>query len=230
MRKIIFALNSEKTDLTSLMQGEEWERRDITELGSIDYDLIKENKVILLVCCADKRKIKDLFASFELRSSNLPTVFLMEEEEKDIVKLCYQNDFAQIFLKSRKQLLLKAHINYTFDNYELTIRNNGQRWLKHIDPKDFTKKEFQIIEYIAQAPLTELSREELQNFIWGRTENTTNKLDVHICNLRKKLNHQSVIIHTNERGKVSLGFAKSLPQDLAKKIAIDSHLDKKVRV
>lgn len=218
MKNIIFALNASGTELSSLLHGEDWLYYEIDDLSSIDTNLIKNNKSILLVCCANSQRVRDLFSSFELRSSNLPTVFMMEEEYEDLVRLCYQNDFSHIFMKTDKHLLLKSHLAYTFANYELSVRNNGQKWLKHIDPNNFTKKEFQIIEFIAQAPMTELSREELQGFIWGNSKNTTNKLDVHICNLRKKLNDQSVVIQTNERGKVSLGFAR------------ESHFDKKIRI
>lgn len=218
MRKIIFALNSKDFDLSSLTEGTNWEKYEIDELSGIDYNLIKSNKAILLVGCSQKQTVLDLFASFELSSCNLPTVFLMSQEDQELVQLCYQNDFTHLFMSTKRQLLLKAHINYAFENYELSVRNNGQKWLRHIDPNSFTKKEFQIIEFIAQAPLTELSREELQSFIWGKAKNTTNKLDVHICNLRKKLNDQHVVIQTNERGKVSLGFSEE--SDLHKKVGV----------
>lgn len=218
MRKIIFVLNGGGSNLNSLFQGADWEKIEIENLSAVDYDLIKDNQCALLVYGKDHKRVKDLFASFELTSSNLPTAFLLEQEEKEIVDLCYCYDFTNIFISSEKHLLLKAFFNYTFKNYGLSVRSNCQKWLKHIDPNHFTKKEFQIIERIAQAPLTELSREELQNFIWGKGKKTTNKLDVHICNLRKKLLNQNVIIQTNERGKVSLGFANSL------------HFNKKIRV
>lgn len=213
MKNIIFTLNSLGSDLSTLFAGESWEKRDIQDLSSIDYDLIRNNKGMLLVRCGDKERVKSLFANFELRSCNLPTAFLLDYEDQEIINLCYQNDFTHIFMRSDRHLVLKAHINYTFKNYELTVRNNGQKWLRHIDPKQFTKKEFQIIEFIAQAPMTELSREELQDCIWGNTRNTTNKLDVHICNLRKKLTRQDVVIQTNERGKVSLAFNGRLDFD-----------------
>ncbi|MEX0798717.1 MAG: winged helix-turn-helix domain-containing protein, partial [Bacteriovoracaceae bacterium] len=210
MKQIIFVLNSSGPNLKSLFHNTDWEKIEIESISSIDYDLIKNNQCALLVCGKDQKRVKDLFAGFELTSSNLPTVFLLEKEEKEIIDLCYYYDFTNIFINTEKHLLIKAFLSYTFENYSLSIRSNCQKWLKHIDPNNFTKKEFQIIEYIAQAPLTELSREELQNFIWGKGKKTTNKLDVHICNLRKKLINQNVMIQTNERGKVSLGFASGL--------------------
>lgn len=197
-------------NLDSLFSNQDWERVNIESLNQIDYKLLKEGNCVLLVCGNNKQKLKDMFSTFELTACNLPTAFLLEEEDQEIINLCYNFDFSHIFINTADHLLLKTHLVYTFANYEMVVRNNGQKWLKHIDPANFTKKEFQIIEYIAQAPLTELSREDLQSFIWGHGKKTTNKLDVHICNLRKKLVDQDVIIQTNERGKVSLGFSRHL--------------------
>lgn len=218
MKNLIFVLGSSGNELDVLVEQTTWEKQDVQDLSSIKYDVLRNNQCVLLVYGKDKDRVKDLFASYELRASNLPTVFLLAQEDAEIVDLCYRHDFSNIFMTSEKHVLLKAFLKYTFANYELTVRNNGQKWLKHIDPNHFTKKEFQIIEHIAQAPLTELSREELQGHIWGKGKKTTNKLDVHICNLRKKLVDQDVIIQTNERGKVSLGFSPS------------SHFNKKIGV
>lgn len=223
-KKIVFAVNARNMDLCALAEGEDWEARETDRPGAVETKEFKENMALLLVCCADKSKLAALFSTFELRMSNLPTVFVMNEEDPETVKLCYQNDFTHIFMATEKQSLLKAHINYTFNNYEIAVRNNGQKWLRHIDPSNFTKKEYQIIEFIAQAPMTELSREELQNHIWGKGKNTTNKLDVHICNLRKKLNHNKLTLRTNERGKVALAVASEAAGGQT------SHFDKKVRV
>lgn len=208
MKNILYALNSRGTNLEPLFVGEDWIKNEISDLNEIDYDLVKSNRAILLICCGDRNIVKDLFTTFELRSSNLPTAFMLDYEDPEIIDLCFRNDFTNVFVASERHRILKSHIEYVYNNYEMSVRSNGQKWLRHIDPNNFTKKEYQIIEYIAQAPMTELSREELQGFIWGNARNTTNKLDVHICNLRKKLNNQNVVIQTNERGKVSLGFSR----------------------
>lgn len=205
--KIVYVLNSEDLDLSSLEVGTDWTAKKVSEPAEIDRASLRENQAIILVCCANKKKLLNLFSTFELRASNLPTMFLLSEEDPEVVKLCYQSDFIHLFMKTEKQLLLKAHIAYTFQNYELIVKNNSQKWLRHIDPGSFTKKEYQILEFIARAPMTELSREELQQLIWGQGKNTTNKLDVHICNLRKKLNNKKVLLQTYERGKVALAFA-----------------------
>ena len=216
MKRLIYTLNAGAFNLDPLFNGTDWERINIDTISQIDYQFTKENTCVLLVCGTDGQKLKEMFSTFELTTCNLPTAFLLGHENQEIINLCYNFDFSNIFINTVDHLLLKTHLKYTFSNYEMVVRNNGQKWLKHIDPNNFTKKEFQIIEYIAQAPLTELSREDLQSFIWGQGKKTTNKLDVHICNLRKKLTDQSVIIQTNERGKVSLGISR------------DSYLNKKV--
>lgn len=206
MKNTLLVLDGECENLKLRLNDPRWNYHPLETIEQLDYELISSSSCALLVCAKSKNKLQRLMANPHFKSCNIPTIFLLDNEETESVDLCYRYDFTNVFIAEGNFSLIKAHIQYTFDNYDLCIKTNGQKWLRHIDPDLLTKKEFQIIEKIALAPLAEVSRDELKSIIWGQEQKSTNKLDVHICNLKKKLSLQNISLKTNERGKISLGI------------------------
>jgi DNA-binding response OmpR family regulator len=54
-------------------------------------------------------------------------------------------------------------------------------------PVHLAKREFQLLRYLIERSGTEVSRVELLRAVWGYATTTTRTLDVHILNLREKL-------------------------------------------
>lgn len=67
---------------------------------------------------------------------------------------------------------------------ERTVTQNGE-------PVELTLKEFSLLEYFMRHPDQVINREELLNHLWdfNYTSFFSNSLDVHIKNLRKKIDH-----------------------------------------
>jgi len=67
------------------------------------------------------------------------------------------------------------------DPLHRTIRINGS------SPSLMTSKEIQIISILVKAPNLTLSRQELVESVWGQLRVASKTLDVHLSNIRKKL-------------------------------------------
>lgn len=99
--------------------------------------------------------------------------------------------FSHEELIARVKALTRRPVNYVpsaITYAGLTI-DTAQRQVKVSDRTvKLTPKEFQLLEMLARNPETVLSREHLLNHIWGVTVgNTSNRLEVCIRSLRKKL-------------------------------------------
>jgi DNA-binding response OmpR family regulator len=70
----------------------------------------------------------------------------------------------------------------------LQIRKSSMEVIRSGDPITLTRKEFQLLVFMAEHPDQVLSREQLQNRVWGiDSEITLNAVDATIKLLRKKV-------------------------------------------
>ncbi|HHY20531.1 MAG TPA: response regulator transcription factor [Bacilli bacterium] len=73
------------------------------------------------------------------------------------------------------------------------LKIDGQKYEVMIDGKklDLTLKEFELLQFLAKSPFHVFTREYLLEKIWGFDYvGETRTVDVHICNLRKRLEEQ----------------------------------------
>ena len=91
-----------------------------------------------------------------------------------------------------------------FNHYELFKTYKSNSILKEVNTELLTKKEAQILKLIAESPRKELFRDNLYQKIWGTKETHTNTLDVHLCNLRRKLRSSKYQISTLNNGRITI--------------------------
>lgn len=90
--------------------------------------------------------------------------------------------------ESNENILSIQGIEIHLNNYDIFI-DEGKI--------DFTKKEFELITYLAKNPNKVYSRNELLNQVWGDNVYVVNRtVDVHIGRIRKKLGRYRDIIET----------------------------------
>ena len=83
-----------------------------------------------------------------------------------------------------------SHGNLLIDADSYSVKVNGK-------PVDFTKKEFEILSYLAQRPGRVVTRETLLNEVWGEDVIVIDRtIDVHIRKIREKLEDFSSYIET----------------------------------
>ncbi len=83
-----------------------------------------------------------------------------------------------------------SHGNLTIDAESYSVKVNGK-------PVDFTKKEFEILSYLAQRPGRVVTRETLLNQVWGEDVIVIDRtIDVHIRKIREKLEDFASYIET----------------------------------
>ncbi|MBD3376787.1 response regulator [candidate division KSB1 bacterium] len=83
-----------------------------------------------------------------------------------------------------------SHGNLLIDAESYSVKVNRK-------PVDFTKKEFEILSYLAQRPGRVVTRETLLNEVWGEDVIVIDRtIDVHIRKIREKLEDYSSYIET----------------------------------
>jgi hypothetical protein len=131
-------------------------------------------------------------------NSNIPMLALIAEDDHQLITKCMEHNFVDV-LCLRTLNLTKAKLGHYLNG----ALPHGKSMLYDIDSNEFTKKEFQILEVLVASKGFEISRNELQTKIWGNNLNT-NTLDVHLCNLRKKLALTPLELRTVSNGRISL--------------------------
>ncbi len=73
----------------------------------------------------------------------------------------------------------------------LTLNPGDRTVLYHGKPVSLTLKEFSLLEYLMRHPNQVVSREDLLSHLWDfNYESFSNVVDVHVKNIRRKLNHR----------------------------------------
>jgi heavy metal response regulator len=82
---------------------------------------------------------------------------------------------------------------------DLVLQTTTRQVMRGGRPVELTAKEFALLEYLMRHPDQVLSRTVIAEHVWNYDfENATNVIDVHVKNLRKKVDHGSgrKLIHT----------------------------------
>lgn len=75
--------------------------------------------------------------------------------------------------------------NLSLNSADRSVLSNGQ-------PVSLTLKEFALLEYLMRHPNQVISREDLLSHLWDfNYESFSNVVDVHVKNIRRKLNHRN---------------------------------------
>lgn len=102
--------------------------------------------------------------------------------------------FALVELHSRMMAVARRKFHITNPDIrlgEFTIEIQSRRLLCHNQEIELTRKEFDLLQYLALNHDKVLTRHQLYEHIWGNTlddQYDSNFIDVHIKNLRRKLN------------------------------------------
>ncbi len=178
----------------------------VKSLKDIDFDHFakKDINIVLLLSISDKDHLEDIIQQRYLETLNIPTIFVLDCACDNMIELLYSKHFVNLYLKNTSPALLKQQVQYMFQNYGHYKSLKSSKLLETIETNLFTNKEVEIIRLLAESPLQELNRNELYTKVWGSEHINTNTLDVHLCNIRRKLKKSAYNISSLTTGKVSL--------------------------
>jgi hypothetical protein len=178
----------------------------VKSLKDIDFDHFakKDANVILLLSIKDINHLQDIIQQRYLEVLNIPTIFILDSLDSEMIDLLYSKHFINLYLKETPRELLRKQIEYMFQNYNYYTSLKSSKVLATIETTLFTNKEVEIIRLLAESPLREINRNELYMKVWGSGHINTNTLDVHLCNIRRKLKTSAYNISSLATGKISL--------------------------
>lgn len=106
--------------------------------------------------------------------------------------------FALVELLSRINAVARRKFNIAYQDIELgdfVMQVHSRKLICKGEEVDLTKKEFDLLQYLVLNHDKVLTRQQLYEHIWGNIlddQYDSNFIDVHIKNLRKKLNHHAL--------------------------------------
>jgi hypothetical protein len=204
MENIIFEINKSSNNHS-------FERKDskvitlnsLEEIFSTPFFQTDKNAIVHLTIHTTEQ-LNSILEEKNLRKINCPIVFQLDSPNPESIEKLFQLHYTNIFTSEQPIYLINKFITYMFDNYHLFVSQKSNRFLDDLDTGALTKKELEIIKVIAESPARELHRDEIYMKIWGSKDFNTNTLDVHLCNLRRKLKLSSISLASTENGKVAI--------------------------
>jgi len=174
---------------------------DEIEISKLNF---LKSKIILCININNSAHLDQVIEQSFIENLNVPTIFILSEQNEQMIKKLYSKHQINICFRSQPEILLREQIQYMFNNYSFFTGLKSKTILNQINTSFFTKKEVEIIRLLAESPLKELNRSELFTRVWGKDSMNTNTLDVHLCNIRKKLKTSAINISSIQEGRVAL--------------------------
>jgi hypothetical protein len=204
MEKILFIINKRDTSLYNTASNVTVvSLNTLDEIFSTPYFQTNKNSIVHLTINS-KDQLDNILMKKSLDKINLPILFHLETSEPTCIDNLLHLHYTNIFTIDQPAYLLIKYVDYMFNNYHLFVTQKSNKLLKDLDTKLLTKKELEIIKVLAESPKRELHRDEIYIKIWGSSDFNTNTLDVHLCNLRRKLKLSNMTLPNTENGKVAL--------------------------
>lgn len=185
------------------MLSDLYDLKQFINLKSLKEEManLKENSPSLLI--ADLRLSGENFLQYlsEIKSGgvnfSIPFIVVSSVDDMEALRTCFRYGAKDYLTKpfSETELLLKIeklidakpfsqlnlYEDLKFDSVSFTLLRNG------VASPAFTAKEFQIFQLLCDTPSRRIAKQELFERIWGGVMVNIKTVDVHLFNLRKKL-------------------------------------------
>jgi len=205
MEKILYCSESSRPYFNQIIENLEGaESYNTLNINNTHLKDLSKSSGAICIELNTTSELVQLLESKRINSFNLPFIFILKESNKELIQMLFQNHQTNIFYKDQPTHLLCHFVEYLFSNYQKFVELKNVKLLSKIDEKKFTKKEFQIVSLLANSPLHKTHKDNIHEKIWGVSRLSTNTLDVHICNLRRKLEEYGIRILSLDAGIIGL--------------------------
>lgn len=166
--------------------------------GTLDeLDVHLKNKTNPFVLIADLKLLDQSFLTY-LKShpeltTNAKVLVVSSVDDVDVLEECYALGISDYLTKpiNTHELIVKTRRLVDFASNKNSLGLQIDRISNRIRYEDheiqLTPREFQILNYLIERKENGIHKEELLKAIWKNTSVTSNTIEVHICNIRKKL-------------------------------------------
>jgi hypothetical protein len=201
MQKQLICLNL--TNKIDPINDPRWFTNYLPDTGP-QFSIDDWDKTILCVIADDENKLKKYLEQALLMNANVPTLFVIGHQCLSLVPSLVEKNLIHLFNLDGPLGLVKEFIHNMFAHYEQFMKARPNTIAQKINTSRYTKKELLILDLFNKSPQFKVSRHDVFKHVWGKVNHSTNTLDVHICNLRKKLKEDNIKIETIENGHIQL--------------------------
>ena len=143
--------------------------------------------------------LSDIDNFLKVNKNGVPAMAFLTYDCSTLTLKCLKDLFVDVLFVKTPQILQAKILHYLQNVHDF----KKKKILSNLNEGELTRKELKIIETIIETPNMVIQRDELQKIIWGRFI-SANTLDVHLCNLRKKLKDSRYQINSLDSGKLVL--------------------------
>lgn len=143
--------------------------------------------------------LTDIDNFLKINNSEVPAMAFLTYDCSTLTLKCLKDLFVDVLFVKTPQILQAKILHYLQNGHDY----KKKKILNSLNESDLTRKELKILETIIETPNMVIRRDELQKIIWGRYI-SANTLDVHLCNLRKKLQKSRFQINSLDNGKLTI--------------------------
>ncbi len=136
-----------------------------------------------------------------------PIMYVSSVDDYEALKLCFEmgaKDFLakpinkNVFLVKIESYFKNSFNQTIFDLEHRSVQVDGQ------NVENLTGKQIQLLSLFVKSPSRSVTRDQIMNRVWGKTVVHPKTIDVHLYNLRRKLQTYGLIIKSDGSGRWSL--------------------------
>ena len=138
----------------------------------------------------------------------VPTFIISSVDDLDVMRFCFKEGVIDYLTKPFKpnELLIKIENIFkkedskplTYEGQERDVTINGKQ------VKNLTLKQLQVLSLFLKSPVRCVNRKDILKKVWGSTSVHPKTVDVHLYNLRRKLNPIGFQINSKGPGRWAL--------------------------
>jgi DNA-binding response OmpR family regulator len=153
-------------------------------------------------------KLTEIISKSHKQEISLPFFFVTEIDDIDVIRYCLKNGAIDLLTKpfNKNELLVKVGnvLSGLALNKGLIDIADKFITLDGIKISNLTSKQIQVLSLFIESPDWSANRQKILTKVWGDTTVHPKTVDVHLYNLRKKLDQHGFLIRSDGGGNWSL--------------------------
>lgn len=170
---------------------------------NVDLPMLIISDLIL----SDGNLLNFLGSPYDRQLLQVPFMVVSSIDDIDAIRYCFKEGALDYLTKpiKKNELLVKVE-NILSGGTSRVVINTDQKNLTLDGRKinNLTSKQLQVLSLFLQSPVRTVNRTDILKKVWGSTSVHPKTVDVHLYNLRRKLNTYGYLIRSEGGGKWSL--------------------------
>lgn len=177
--------------------------QELKNLIDVNYG-IKPSLLILNYFFHDQNVVEWLRQTGVSDSFDFPFIIVSNKDELNMFRSAFEQGALDYILKPVRKNELVARVERALTSAQNHAISAREVVLDGSKVSNLTSKQSQMLSLFMKSPTRSISREDILDKVWGSTTVHPKTVDVHLYNLRRKLNQHGFIIRSEGGGSWTL--------------------------